>query len=110
MAFVEEADDIEVPGIEDKNGKSFQVGSPVRVCKENVKAYQVPAKFHGENGPYMVLPVGLEGKVSKVFDKSKISANFPVQVKFTPGEITDGGVDSPAPFTMHFGTNEVEMV
>eukprot|EP00429_Kryptoperidinium_foliaceum_P010017 CAMPEP_0176001370 /NCGR_PEP_ID=MMETSP0120_2-20121206/86_1 /TAXON_ID=160619 /ORGANISM="Kryptoperidinium foliaceum, Strain CCMP 1326" /LENGTH=172 /DNA_ID=CAMNT_0017333905 /DNA_START=129 /DNA_END=647 /DNA_ORIENTATION=+ len=112
--------------IEDKNGQEIAVGSIVRVRKENLKAYQVPPKARGsfndkkefvpasEDGgrstQCLELPVGMRGVVTKVTDTEVLSANFPIAVKFTPGENADEGYDPPAPFVMHFGDNEIECV
>jgi hypothetical protein len=113
--------------IEDKNGKPMSVGSVVRVvAAKNMRAYQVPAKGRGEfneNKEFvpaptdgerrtknLLLPVGMRGVVSKVYEVDTISSNFPVQVKFTPGENMDEGYDPPVAFLMHFGAQEVECV
>jgi hypothetical protein len=111
----------------DKNGKVIEVGSVVRVAVENLKAYQVPAKSFGtfnENKEFvpapadaprgtknLVLPIGLRGVVSKVYDGDDISANFPIQVKFMPadkGGNADEGYDAPVALIMHFDPNEIE--
>jgi hypothetical protein len=39
-----------------------------------------------------------------------ISANFPVQVKFQPGEHVEEGYDAPMPFLMHFLPEELECI
>lgn len=112
--------------IDDKNGDSISVGCVVRVAAENLKAYQVPAKGYGkfnENKEFvpataggeretksLLLPVGLRGVVAKVYNVEAVSSNFPIQVKFTPGENTDEGYDPPVAFLMHFGSREVECV
>jgi hypothetical protein len=113
--------------IQDKNGKVIEVGYVVRVAVENIKAYQVPAKSFGtfnENKEFvpspadaprgtknLVLPIGLRGVVSKLYDSDDISANFPIQVKFMPGDKggnTDEGYDPPVALIMHFDPNEIE--
>ena len=112
--------------LQDKNGKTIQVGVVVRVAVEGLKAYQVPIKGQGsfsaakefvpaaENSPRgtknLLLPVGIRGVVSKVYDYDDISANFPVQVKFLPGKNTEEGYDPPVAFIMHFLTDEIECV
>jgi hypothetical protein len=112
--------------IELKNGDTISVGSVVRVAVEKVKAHQVPAKGRGEFNEKkefvpaptdgeratknLLLPAGLRGVVTKVYDVKKISSNFPIQVKFTPGENTDEGYDPPVAFLMHLGTREIESV
>lgn len=113
--------------LEDKNGKLLTVGSIVRVAVDNLKAYQVsvkgigkfnefkqfvPASLDGERATNcLILPAGIRGVVTKLYDKeSSLSANFPVQVKFVPGEYTDEGYDPPVPFVMHFGIREIEAI
>lgn len=104
----------------------ISVGIIVRVAKEGLKAYQVPPKGKGsfdrddkkfvpipEDAPRgmrnLQLPVGIRGVVTKVYGEQQIiSANFPIQVKFVPGENTDEGYDPPVPFLMHFLSNEIE--
>ena len=110
--------------LKDKGGNVFEVGGVVRVASEKLKAYQVPVDGHGsfnddkqfvkapEDGPRasknLVLPVGFRGVITKIYDTSDISANFPIQVKFTPGENVDEGFDPPVPFIMHFSPREIE--
>lgn len=113
--------------IEDKNGQIIAVGSIVRVTATNLKAYQVPPSARGifnddkkfepapDDAPRalqnLAVPVGMRGVVKKITNKvAKLSANFPIQVEFSPGKHVDEGYDPPAPFVMHFGRNEVECV
>jgi len=113
--------------IEGKNGKTIAVGSIVRVTVSNLKAYQVPAAARGtfnEDKEFvpapegasrafqnLLVPVGMRGVVTKITNKAtSLSANFPIQVKFSPGENVDEGYDAPVSFVMHFGVNEVEAV
>lgn len=107
-----------VNAVVDANGKEFVVGGLIRVSSDDLKAYQVPLKGRGRfdagkfvehDKPYMMLPVGLRGVVTKVYDVDDVSANFPVQVKFAPGENVDQ-VDTPVPFIMHFLATEIEVV
>lgn len=106
--------------VQDANGKDICVGCVVRVCKEGLKAFQVPANGKGsynddkdfvpdETSKFLVLPVGLQGTVKKIYDVD-ISANHPVQVKFEPGENTGEGYDAPVAFLMHFSKGEIECV
>ena len=104
----------------------FKVGAVVRIAAEGIKAYQVKPKGFGKfdenknfvpalkGGPRdtknLVVPVGMRGVVTKVYDVDDISANFPIQVKFTPGENTDEGYDPPIPFIMHLLPEELELV
>jgi hypothetical protein len=107
----------------DRNGKEFRVGGIVRVTESGLKAYQVVPKARGSydastkafvpdaNAKYLVLPVGLRGAVTKVYDVEEISANFPIQVRFAPGENSDEeGYDPPVAFLMHFLPDEIECV
>ena len=104
----------------DKNGQEFVEGQVVRVCKEGLKAYQVPPKSKGtfdattfvpdDSLPYFVIPVGLRGVVTRVYDTEAISANFPIRVKFEPDELTDEGYNPPVSFLMHFLPAEIEIV
>lgn len=124
------AGDFHVPGADgnvlDRNGKEFSVGAVVRVCVEGTKTFQIPSKGCGvfdENKNFvpqseepdferrsLVLPVGLRGIVSKVYDDRTISANYPIQVKFETGGNTEEGYDVPVTFTMHFMAHELECV
>jgi len=113
--------------IEDRNGKFITVGSIVRVTASNLKAYQVPADGYGvfnEEKEFiptlgdvvpralqnLMIPVGMRGVVTKIIDKSnkKLSANLPIQVKFSPGEHIEEGYNPPIPFVMHFSVREIE--
>jgi hypothetical protein len=108
----------------DKNGKEFTVGSVIRVCVEGLKAYQINPKGQGAYGDdkkfvpdvsdaakkFLLLPVGLRGTVTKVYDENVISANLPIQVKFSPGTNLEEGYDPPTALLMHFMAHEVECV
>ena len=113
--------------VKDRNGKFIEVGSVVRVAVEGLKAYQVPQKAWGifnddkefvpapEDAPSslknLLLPIGIRGVVTKLYDNDSISANFPIQVKLAPsdkGGDTEEGYDPPVFFTMHFGPQEIE--
>lgn len=108
----------------DKNGKEFTVGCVVRVCKDGLKAFQINVKGQGaydddknfvpdvsdERKKCLVLPSGLRGTVTKVYDENVVSANYPIQVKFTPGTNTEEGYDIPTALLMHFMPQELECV
>jgi len=112
--------------IVDRNGREFTVGAIARIVVDNLKAYQVSVKGQGsynekkefvpldteqtEKGRYLVLPVGIRGTITKVYNVDEVSANFPIQVKFEPGKNTDEGYDPPVPFVMHFLEQEIEVV
>ena len=104
----------------------FEVGAVVRIVAKGLKAYQVKPKAYGsfdsdkkfvpapKEGDRvtqnLALPVGLRGVVSKVYDDEDVSANFPIQVKFVPGEHVDEGFDTPVPFLSHFSSEEIDVV
>lgn len=111
----------------DPNGRAFAVGAVVRVCIEDMRAYQVNPKFHGSfdkdkkfvsqasktassGRTYLAVPIGMRGTVTKVYDENVISANLPIQVKFEPGKNIDEGFDPPCAFLMHFTSSEIEVV
>lgn len=107
----------------DKNGKEFELGSVVRVCVDGLKAFQISSKGQGRyvdkifvadvsdaSNKYLVLPAGLRGTVTKVYDENVISANLPIQVKFNPGTNMEEGYDPPTAFLMHFMAHELECV
>jgi len=104
----------------DKNGQEFTEGRVVRICKAGLKAHQVPSKGKGSydgttfmadpTTPYLILPVGLRGVVTRVIDTKAVSANFPIRVKFEPDVETEEGYSAPVPFLMHFLPQEVEIV
>ena len=106
---------------QDKNGKDISVDSIVRVAASGLKAYQVnKAGFGSYNDKkefvynsqsmYLIIPEGLRGKVTRVYDEDVIGANYPILVKFIPGELIDEGYDVPFAFTMHFLPDEIECV
>ena len=114
-------DDIDAPKKQfDKNGKEFEVGQKIRVRREGIKAHQVPSNATGifdgtvfkadDSLPYLIVPAGLCGVVTKVIDTQVLSANFPIRVRFEPDEISGEGFRAPASFVMHFGPQEVEIV
>jgi hypothetical protein len=112
--------------VQDKNGKLVTVGTVIRVASENVKAYQVPGKGQGSfnekkefvpapedslrAAKNLALPVGLQGVVKKIYDVGAVTANFSIQVKFTPGENIAEGFDTPVPFLHHFDSSEIEIL
>jgi hypothetical protein len=120
-SFGSEADDEDA-----KKDNPFTVGAVVRVAAEGIKAYQVkpqgfgkfdenknfvPATKGGPRGTKnLLIPVGMRGVVTKAYNVDDISANFPIQVKFTPGENVDEGYDPPVPLLMHLLPEELELV
>lgn len=105
---------------------NFEVGAVVRIVAKGLKAYQVQPKAYGSfdsdkkfvpapkdgdrTTQSLVLPVGLRGVVSKIYDNEDVSANFPIQVKFVPGEHVDEGFDTPVRFLSHFSPEEIDVV
>ncbi len=117
----------EIAPVLDAKGQVVTVGAVVRVAVGGLEAYQISPKAKGafnekkefvpdtsESLPIgrrcLLLPVGLRGVVNKLYNVDEVSANFPIQVKFTPGSHTEEGYDTPAAFLMHFDTHEVEVV
>lgn len=112
--------------LQDNKGNDIQVGSIVKVSAEGLKAYQVNKKGQGSfvDGKFvpigddegrksknLVLPVGMAGIVTKLYNTEEVSANFSVQAKFIPGKYNDdSGIDPPVAFLMHFATQEIEAV
>lgn len=111
----------------DSNGNEFTVGRIVRVVASDLKAYHVMPKGHGKFDPTtkefipapgggergvknLVIPVGLRGVVTRVYDTHDIGSNLPILVKFAPGANVEEGFDPPVPFIMHFDSHEVECV
>ena len=106
----------------------FEVGAIVRVATKGLKAYQVSPKAYGSFDPdnkvfvpaptenrdratqNLQLPVGLRGVITKIYNDEALSANFPIQVSFVPGEHVDEGFDTPVQFVAHFSPEEIELV
>jgi hypothetical protein len=111
------------------------VGDTVRVVVPNLRGYQIPAKGRGRYDPtgtattnhqqvvfvpdsslqYLILPVGLQGTVEKVYDDPHLSANLPIRVSFTTaGNDDDDNSDRrpqpPVDFRMHFAVSELSLV
>jgi hypothetical protein len=109
-----------------KNGEELTVGCVVQISVPDLRAFQVPSKGYGhfEDGTFvplviesstprasksLVLPVGMRGIVTKVYDPDgTLSVNLPVQVKFVPDAYP--GANPPISFLMHFETNEIEKI
>jgi hypothetical protein len=111
--------------LEDKSGKEITTGAVVRVCTDGLQAFQIPPKGQGSydeskqfvplpkgstTGKYLIVPAGLRGVVTKIYDMEVITANFPVQVKFQPGEHVEEGYEAPNAFLMHFLPEELECI
>lgn len=108
--------------LHDINGKDIKKDSVVRVTVPGLKACHVNPKsgfgsyndkkefVYNTEMSHLLIPQGLTGVVTRVYDMDVIGANFPILVKFTPGEHTEGGYDAPVAFLMHFLPEEVECV
>lgn len=112
----------------DSQGNEILVGTVVQIVVPGLKAYHVKGKGFGlfEHGSfvpleisestggrakYLLLPVGMRGVVTKVFDvEGAVSSNLPVQVKFVPGEHVVEGLDPPVLLSMHFDPSEIVAV
>ena len=108
----------------DQKGNEFKVDSVVRVAIDGLIAYHINSKGQGSyddkkefipdksdsKKKFLLLPIGLRGRVKKVYDEDVISSNLPILVIFTPGENTEEGYDAPTKFLMHFTPFEVEVV
>jgi len=109
----------------DPNGQVFLLHSTVKIITPNIKAHHVSSKGFGtfsedsktftpasENAERkdrcLVLPLGLMGKVTQIYDSGDSDSSLPLQVKFTPGQ--SGAYDVPVAFTMHLDTTEVEVI
>jgi hypothetical protein len=109
----------------DPNGNVFLLHSTVKIITPNIKAHHVASKGFGtfsedsktftpasENAERkdkcLVLPLGLMGKVTQIYDSGDSDSSLPLQVKFTPGQ--SGAYDVPVAFTMHLDTTEVEVI
>ncbi len=114
--------------ITDSNGVEFTEGCTIQICSE-VKAYQVPKKgfgsFDAESNKFipldgvddaarvdrcLVIPKGMRGKITKVYDMSEYDASLPLIAKFQDGEGFGGSFEPPMTFLMHFDTFEIEVV
>lgn len=117
---------VEAPKLYDPNGKEFVEGAVVRMI-QSLKAYHVnpkmfghfdeetkiftPAPKGGERGSKcLVVPIGMRGRVVRVYDIEDLGPAHPIVVMFEPGENTEEGYDTPLRFKMHFETFEVEVV
>jgi hypothetical protein len=117
---------------------NFAVGDVVRVVMPNLRAYQVPTAGRGRyekvdnkddqvvvfvSDPtfkYLIVPIGLQGTVEKVYDDNNVlSANLPIRVSFVVVAAADNDDDDntqrrslqpPVDFSMHFAASELELV
>mmetsp|Transcript_4904 Transcript_4904/g.6639 ORF Transcript_4904/g.6639 Transcript_4904/m.6639 type:complete len:183 (-) Transcript_4904:206-754(-) len=114
------------PKLFDTNDKQFVEGAVVRVIAP-LRAFQVNKKWYGsfdeESKEFvpadpdgerrtkcLVLPIGLRGVVTRVYDIEDLGPQHPIVVRFKPGVHTDEGFNPPTLFIMHFETYELEVV
>jgi len=113
----------------DGNDVEFTQGCTVKI-KKGMKAYQVPRKGAGsfaddnsfvpldwdtEGGVprierCLVMPEGMRGVVSRVYDLDEFDASQPIVAKFVADDAAGGDYASPVTFFMHFDTHELEVV
>jgi hypothetical protein len=113
------------------------VGDTVRVVVPDLRGYQIPAKGRGRYEPttatattnqvvfvpdpslqYLILPIGLQGIVEKVYDDPHLSANLPIRVSFVitaavddkDNDNSDTTPQPPVNFQMHFAISELALV
>ncbi len=118
--------------IVDKNNVEFIEGCIIQTCVE-IRAYQVARKaygsFDGDDKSFvplegdvddissvprkdccLVLPEGIRGHVTRVYDIDEFDASSPILVKFQVDEGLGSEYIPPVTFLMHFQRNEVEVV
>ena len=115
--------------ITDQNDAEFEVGNIIQTRKE-LKAYHVGNKGYGrfgDDGTFepldlektellsrsdkcLVIPIGFRGVVTRVYNTEHYDASQPIVAKFFAGDRKGGKFAPPLDMTMHFVTNEVEVV
>ena len=112
----------------DGNGVKFAKDGTVQATKL-MKAYQsrkkgygsyegttfVPLDMEKEGGvtradKCFVIPMGLRGIVSKVYDLDEFDASQPIVAKFIAGDSMGGKYEPPITLLMHFHVHELEVV
>ena len=114
----------------DANGNVISPGSIVQIATANIKAYAVPKDIHGSFDPTtnkfvpqdetnitrktscLILPIGLRGTVSKIYNTNEWDRTHPLLVQFTAGDDREegDGFHIPKAFTMHFDADEIEVL
>lgn len=115
----------------DANGKVFSPGAAVAISpNRSVKNYAVPKGAYGTFDPSsgefipqdktnatrgtscLVLPGGLRGEVTKIYNTNEWDRAHPIVVKFKAGEDREGGggFDVPKTFSMHLDAVELEVL
>mmetsp|Transcript_14775 Transcript_14775/g.21105 ORF Transcript_14775/g.21105 Transcript_14775/m.21105 type:complete len:189 (+) Transcript_14775:110-676(+) len=110
----------------DKNGNEFLPGSSVKLVS-SMNAFHVNPKSYGRFDPItktfipvaanaerkekcLVIPEGMIGSITMVYNEHEFDANLPIKVKFSKKPEENGGYILPLSFLMHFETHEVEVV
>ena len=114
----------------DANGNVISPGAIVQIATANIKAYAVPKDIHGSFDPTtnkfipqdetnitrktscLILPIGLRGTVSKIYNTNEWDRTHPLLVQFTAGDDREegDGFHCPKAFTMHFDADEIEVL
>ena len=114
----------------DANGNVISPGAIVQIATANIKAYAVPKDIHGSFDPTtnkfipqdetnitrktscLILPIGLRGTVSKIYNTNEWDRTHPLLVQFTAGDDREegDGYHCPKAFTMHFDADEIEVL
>ena len=112
----------------DINGKEISVGSLIAIASTSnpIKAHSVHESNYGQFDPIsqefipqdkstmtratscLVLPVGLRGEVTKIYNTNEWDRTHPILVNFKTGE--ESGYNLPKAFSLHVDANEVEVL
>ena len=108
------------------NGKEISVGSLIAIASTTnpIKAHSVPESNYGQFDPTsqefipqdkstmtrttscLVLPVGLRGEVTKIYNTNEWDRTHPILINFKSGN----GFSLPKAFSLHVDANEVEVL
>ena len=117
----------------DVHGKIFSSGVTVSIAPNTkVTAYHVPKSAYGSFDPdtrefvpveesnlsrgtrCLILPEGMRGEVTKVYNVNEWDRAHPILVQFKEGSDRVGGIDNgfilPKSFSMHLSANEIVVV
>jgi len=112
----------------DINGKEISVGSLIAIASTSnpIKAHSVPPIMYGQFDPTshefipqdkstmtratscLVLPVGLRGEVTKIYNTNEWDRTHPILVNFKAGE--ESSFNLLKAFSLHVDANEVEVL
>ena len=112
---------------QDINGKEISVGSLIAIASTSnpIKAHSVHESNYGQFDisqefipqdkstmtratSCLVLPVGLRGEVTKIYNTNEWDRTHPILVNFKTGE--ESGYNLPKSFSFHVDANEVEVL